>query len=181
MGGYGSGRWRCHQKAITVEACETICLRRLRLEGHLEKVACSGFAILEIASNADRQVVQLRAWHPRFGGIAWRLICPGCHQTCMKLHRPSASTFRAFLCRRCWGLSYRSSQSSHRLDRGAVRAMLATVCVEMGIPFEVGLDHLLGRWPASPLDVSPVGFSRPSSRRRARPDPAVGPSGSSSG
>lgn len=180
MGGCGSGRWRGHQKARIVEECQIINLRHLRLEGHLQHVAHADSASLRICSGAERQVVELRVWRPRFGGTGWRIICPCCHRMCMKLYRPSTCLGHLFRCRRCWGLSYRSCQEAHRWDRGSMRTTLAAVCIELGIPFEVGLGHMAGRWSALPCGISPAVSSWPSVPLPGRLDPASDQSGSSS-
>lgn len=66
-------------------------------------------------ASAVASVVDLDKTRPHFGGVRYWFICPSCKRRVAKLYVP----FRhdRFLCRRCHGLTYQSSQDSHRFDK----------------------------------------------------------------
>jgi hypothetical protein len=133
MGGLGSGRWRGHCKAQTVELCFVLDAAILasiapagRGRGIAEMGACNSPRVLEVPwevahttgpelrlwLNGDRQppgVVALSVRGMRYGGVCWYLHCPECGRRVRRLHVPLAG--RHFLaCRQCHGLVYESSQ-----------------------------------------------------------------------
>lgn len=60
-------------------------------------------------------VVALDATSPFFGGVRYWFVCPSCGRRTAILYLPFRR--KGFLCRRCHGLTYQSSQDSHRFDR----------------------------------------------------------------
>jgi hypothetical protein len=60
-------------------------------------------------------VVGLDKTLPHFGGVRWWFICPSCKRRAAILYARFGR--EGFLCRRCHGLTYQSSQDSHRFDR----------------------------------------------------------------
>ena len=63
--------------------------------------------------------VPLVTTRPYFGGLRWWLLCPGrrCGRRVAKLYFPPGNGVKYFLCRHCYHLTYRSSQTHNkRLD-----------------------------------------------------------------
>lgn len=67
--------------------------------------------------------VRMQQTRPHYGGRRWWFTCPlaidgrRCERRVGKLHLPFGQ--RYFGCRKCYGLSYRSSQTAHREKRCA--------------------------------------------------------------
>lgn len=60
-------------------------------------------------------VVALDKTSPFFGGVRWWFLCPACGRRAAILYARFGR--EEFLCRHCHGLTYQSSQDSHRFDR----------------------------------------------------------------
>ena len=142
MGGSGSGRWRQHTKATTVESCFVISIKALRKAGVLaapyktmhatitrtlagmviEQIELRVHPTIPLVLDLDRLrlEVELEERACRYGGRSWWLLCPGCCQRCLKLFLPegAASHPAPFRCRLCWGLTYQAAQEAHYWDRG---------------------------------------------------------------
>jgi hypothetical protein len=65
------------------------------------------------------------------GGKRYWFSCPNCKRRVGRLHLPYGGSY--FFCRRCYDLTYMSSQESHSFDR---------VFLKMGIPPSVGRRFL---------------------------------------
>ena len=71
-----------------------------------------------------------------WGGVHWWFTCPitldgqTCQRRCWKLYLPPGA--RYFGCRRCYNLTYASSQEAHALDE--IYGMMAT---RMGVPLSM--------------------------------------------
>jgi hypothetical protein len=143
MGGYGSGRPR---KRTPVEECLILSVGRLQKLGLLTENTKGGGSLTwtntatgETTSSimygmdtgADPPFLSVQYKHSRtgesldyqirlkvyplpWGGIRWVFRCPDCDRGCRKLYMPSGSL--RFSCRLCYGLTYQSVQSAHRLD-----------------------------------------------------------------
>jgi len=160
MGGMGSGRWGWHRKRHTVESFQVVSIRDLKEASRLRNTKplwryagilaepddpdpyrvwpgkrgpAGGLPVMEIGD----AWIELEEWRPNLGGVSWRLVCPGCARTCLKLYSPPGARFPEYHCRRCWKLAYRSSQEAHKWDRGAVAAMLAPMYAAQGIPMRL--------------------------------------------
>ena len=110
MGGPGSGRWRNHEKAWTVESCAVF--------GDVLDVA----AALEAIDNPDLsgpigcRVSDAELTVKKARG-KWWLECP-CGRLVLRLYRPPSE--RTFACRKCHRLTYESVQKHDaRVDRAA--------------------------------------------------------------
>lgn len=74
--------------------------------------------------------VRLVTIHPNFGGLRWYFLCPlvvngkPCLRRMSKLYLPAGGFY--FGCRECHGLTYTSSQESHKFD-GMFKALAANV------------------------------------------------------
>jgi hypothetical protein len=133
MGGRGSGRWRGHTKAQTVEWCFVLDAAILtgipaaeRRRGTAEMRAHCCARVLQVPwklvyttvpelhlwFNGDQQlpgVVVLSVRGMRFGGVRWYLHCPECGLRVSKLYVPLMGR-QSLACRQCHGLVYESSQ-----------------------------------------------------------------------
>lgn len=67
------------------------------------------------AARVVTAVVALDRTAPFFGGVRWWFVCPACGRRAAILYARLGR--EEFLCRRCHGLTYRSSQDSHRFDK----------------------------------------------------------------
>ncbi len=142
MGGSGSSRWKDHQKAPVIEDChqldvaaiETV-LRRGQITGVLRWAAPRGevaaefsfslgpvlengtrHLVIDPGGNGRRQQILLervsQGWSSR-----WLFHCPAdCGRRARKLF--TLPRWKVFSCRKCAGLSYRSSQQHDaRIDQ----------------------------------------------------------------
>jgi hypothetical protein len=81
---------------------------------------CLGYTLTH-TGQATRQTIQLTTTPLPWGGIKWWFICPRCSPAGgntlrrRKLYRPPGAIH--FGCRRCYDLTYASSQEAHRFDR----------------------------------------------------------------
>lgn len=82
--------------------------------------------------NVDYKV-PLVTTRPHFGGVRWWFLCPGrrCGRRVAKLYFPPGNGVKYFLCRLCYDLTYRSSQTHNkrldwlkRLDTATLAALL---------------------------------------------------------
>jgi hypothetical protein len=64
-------------------------------------------------SHAVSDSIRLTTTRSNFGGTRYWWVCPSCHRRCAKLYLPNAVYFR---CRRCYNLTYRSSNESGKFD-----------------------------------------------------------------
>ena len=119
MGGYASGRWGKHQKALTVERCAVLSTADLLRMGAFAHVPPSGELIADVTYGDGRQErlwLQLQKTYPHFGGVRWWLTCglgdPPCNRRVAKLYAPRGWGY-GFACRQCYKLTYRSCQQSH--------------------------------------------------------------------
>lgn len=138
MGGYGSGRWRDHQKALVVEDCAFLDATLLRKQWRQNGVRTSGTitwtrgeeqigsasyslqasgvsrtATLSLCyfgsqRGAVRESIGLTPTRPHYGGKRWWFNCPGCGGRTRKLLLPAGGS--GFRCRRCYKLTYTSCQ-----------------------------------------------------------------------
>ena len=69
----------------------------------------------------DYKIV-LAQTRPTYGGVRWWFVCPvvGCGRRCGKLYLPPGGQY--YGCRRCYDLTYESSQESHKYD-GLAKAL----------------------------------------------------------
>lgn len=142
MGGYGSSRWGWHRKKLTTAQCLSLDVSKLRRRGYLEPnstvplgvvkwasgsrmnftlrtEATDGEAVLFYSLNGQSvgpYAVRLATTRPRFGGVRWWWLCPGCERRARILYlSPHNGRFE---CRLCCGLTYRSAQEHNKtLDR----------------------------------------------------------------
>jgi hypothetical protein len=146
MGGPGSGHWNWGKKQI-VERCLVlnVCTvlqanipsgvirwgSQASIGFTLGPVAGSGWELrLNYAVGAETiaLVIWLTATRPHFGGRRWWFLCPSCGRRVGKLYLPPNE--KIFACRLCHGLTYRSSQTSHKgvkrmlKDPGLLRSVL---------------------------------------------------------
>jgi hypothetical protein len=160
MGGAWSGRWRNHQKAMTVEHSFALSIKQLRQAGVLaaphkawrgtwtrfigdriiEQVDINVHATLPLVVDLGRYRMEVEMEERtafRFGGRSWWLLCPSCGRRCFKLYLPpgAAAQPTPFRCRLCWGLVYEASQEAHYWDRGflASPAMARVIRVERAL------------------------------------------------
>lgn len=83
----------------------------------------------ENARDADYIVRMVKA-APHFGGVRWYFLCPlivngrPCLRRASKLYLPPGGIY--FGCRECYGLTYTSSQESHKFD-GLYKMLAANV------------------------------------------------------
>lgn len=106
MGGYGSGRTR--GRRTTVEECQALHVRDLRLDGGLGAEASFTVKVGDTVS-------RFRAVSSpcRFGGVRWWIVCT-CGRRVLKVYRPPGEL--RFACRTCHELTYTSSQEAHRFE-----------------------------------------------------------------
>ena len=174
MGGQGSGRWRGHAKAMTVESFLVLDAEILRGVPALERgrgVAMlrshdlpRGFPVpwelrwtngpeLRLSPGTGEQgpiVVALSVRVMPYGGVCWYLRCPECGRRCRKLYLPPAG--RGFLrCRQCHGLVYESSQVHrtdgefiHRGDWAGLHEQLAEVRAQIEKPIDPKMPRRAG-------------------------------------
>lgn len=122
MGGTGSGRWGHHTARLTIDQCDDMS-RVGWWSGVLEAAYCAGeWRITKdeksIHAWRDGEQVQLdlpngtsrAVWAPQpRGGRRWWWQCGTCAGRVGVLYRRGQSSWR---CRRCWNLSYTSSNES---------------------------------------------------------------------
>lgn len=155
MGGCGSTRWNLHTKALTVEDCWPLSVFSLQegldygpgwhggvywtdrgepsgsLAYTTERFGDDGLAVrlrYHIGEDEYDYLVPVTTTPVYFGGHRWWFFCPNrnCGRRVYRLYRPPGG--RYFLCRDCYGLTYRSCQESHRYDR-----LFAGIGAQMGI------------------------------------------------
>jgi hypothetical protein len=169
MGGMGSGnRYQWHDKKLTVEESLVVAMKDLRkylgrsTSGTItwtwaggDKSAIGFFLSWNHDAptvtlhyrwrNAeDVQIpVQLEATPTQFGGMRWWFTCPlvvrnaACYRRAGKLYLPPGAKY--FGCRKCYDLTYRSSQEAHQTER---------LCTHLG--FSPDVARLLSkRWGTS--------------------------------
>jgi hypothetical protein len=146
MGGLGSGRYSRGRAKTIVEDCLWLGIGdfpeeltppasgtiRWTVDGNV--FASAGFLIvgtvgapvLELEYRLDGQEdirlpVRLQTTRPTLGGQRWWFACPlQCGRRVGKLYLPAGG--RLFGCRRCYDLTYESSQVAHRTARFLDRA-----------------------------------------------------------
>jgi hypothetical protein len=85
------------------------------------------------ASDEKREVndfIWLGVQRTNFGGSRFLFICPRCTRQAAKLYLPCGAVY--FRCRRCYNLTYVSSNESHRFDR-----LFWQIATETRLPFNV--------------------------------------------
>ena len=139
MGGYGSTRWRYHNKKRTVRECSTINLQDMskvllarRFEAdepvHYDDQGSVKYADLmvnlvrrtagiEETRTPPGQGIALIRTACRYGGWRYWLVCPDCGRRCLIVYRPGGYGLSGFACRECHHLTYESAQEAHRYDR----------------------------------------------------------------
>lgn len=125
MGGYGSGRWKNHQKSLRVDQCAVYSIadarsRWLSSDGNVPPNI--ELMYQPMYGQLQRQSVDLTSSPRRLGGAEQYFLCPGCQRRCKKLYRPNKEP--AYRCRLCLSLTYRSCQESHRWDKAATIPVL---------------------------------------------------------
>lgn len=140
MGGYGSGRWRCHTPRETVDRSLTLDANQLMLRGIVRAGADGGGVLrcgegglryhvttgndsggLAIVYGVEGQVIaqriDLESSRPPLGGLRWWFLCPltDCGRRVVTLHLPPGQS--RFACRSCHDLTYASCQAAHTLDK----------------------------------------------------------------
>jgi len=71
--------------------------------------------------------VLLQSTRPNYGGRRWWFTCPlvidgkACERRAAKLYLPPGGLY--YGCRHCYGLSYRSAQEAHKLDRSGLELL----------------------------------------------------------
>lgn len=146
MGGYGSNRWGSHRTKTTVEASLSITAHAFK-EALDHGPGCSavlswagGSVSFRVEDNGGErslrvtytrgkdEVVQSPDYllrvvktSPHYGGTRWYFLCPlvvngrPCLRRVSKLYLPPGGLY--FGCRECYGLTYTTSQESHKFDR----------------------------------------------------------------
>jgi hypothetical protein len=132
MGGYGSGR---HGTRRTVESCLMVDVNFFARRGLLKKgmrvtilewswrgqvtEACRVQTSIEderatcVFQFNDRKVVVILAWYvPGYGGRRFVFLCPRCGRRMRTLFFKGSQ----FACRRCFNLTYISSNENHKYD-----------------------------------------------------------------
>lgn len=137
MGGEGSGRWYRLTKKPVVEDALGLDVRKFAQWGALrshwqgtirwsygdrEPFASAGYTVMVTGGqglvltmrycidgkeNID-QPIALQTTRPHYGGARWWFTCPSCQRRSGKLYLPASAN--VFACRRCYGLTYRSTQ-----------------------------------------------------------------------
>jgi hypothetical protein len=160
MGGSGSGRWR-DRKRIPVEDClvlnagklqrDKLVAGGLRASGALtwtntatgEKLSSIGYEADTLGAapwlrlhytrtrtgDAFDYRVRLSTSPLPWGGVRWAFLCPDCSRACRKLYLPNGAG--RFACRRCYGLTYTSTQEAHKYD-----GMFRRLAADIGRPSE---------------------------------------------
>ena len=155
MGGYGSGRqgWR-----LVVEDGFKLNIYFLQREGLLnsragtlwwrdtatkERVASVSYSsdlrglafTLTYSTTVDgcnhhvRETISLVTTGTNFGGIRYWWLCPGCFTRCGMLYLPYGRMY--FRCRRCYNLTYQSSNESRKFD-----GLFRSIAEELKMPFD---------------------------------------------
>jgi len=134
MGGYGSSRWKDHDKAIMVEDCLALDTTSFRKnwrvnqpdtrgtlswqDGNRQTQSSASYSLTRGAGQATlkllyfstpprTEMINLVPTRPYYGGKRWWFICPACGGRARKLFLPPGGS--SFRCRPCYGLTYRSS------------------------------------------------------------------------
>jgi hypothetical protein len=74
-------------------------------------------------------LIWLSVQRTNFGGSRFLFICPRCMRLAAKLHLPCGAIY--FRCRRCYNLTYQSSNESHRFD-----SLFWRIPAETRLPFD---------------------------------------------
>jgi hypothetical protein len=156
MGGYGSGRWKGHRKKTTVEESLYITAHGLKEAfdhgpGSMALGSWPGASVsfrvedeeggrgrsLHVTYTREKEArsvdynVRVVKTSPHFGGARWYFICPlevngsPCLRRVSKLYLPPGALY--FGCRECYGLTYTTSQESHKFD-----ALYKALAAEVG-------------------------------------------------
>lgn len=111
------------------EVVASISYRRVEVEDPARRVFRFIYTVGkgEAAREAD-YVIQLVSVTPHFGGVRWFFLCPLVYHGAPCLHRgdklylPPGGLY--FGCRKCYDLTYTTSQESHKFD-GLFKALAA--------------------------------------------------------
>ncbi|MGD0037062.1 MAG: hypothetical protein ABSC53_07200 [Bacteroidota bacterium] len=118
-----------------------------------EKVASTGYSInygnrsmtLDYTKTIDGEkypvndIVWLLIQKTNFGGSRFLFLCPKCAARVAKLYLPNGALY--FRCRRCYNLTYQSSNSSHAFD-----SLFWNLASETGVPFKAVKEVLKNKW-----------------------------------
>lgn len=145
MGGYGSGRKADGLRKLTVE--ETLSLSTSLFKGNIRLGVAGYFVISDTNNfphvlkyrfcregfhlilwiYSDREehqatiAIRMQQTRPNYGGYRWWFTCPlavdgqSCKRRVTKLYYPPKGLY--FGCRKCYRLSYISSQLAHKKER----------------------------------------------------------------
>lgn len=114
MGGPGSGRWGGYTKRRTVEGCRVLRVRDIADKLREEGVTGEGFTLTcKVETSAGPQAVTILREPARLGGFRLWLLCPRCETRRLRLYLLRG----VYACRVCHGLTYTSSQETHKYDR----------------------------------------------------------------
>jgi hypothetical protein len=161
MGGFGSGRsgWRPvveHGLKLDCYKLQRDGLLSTRgagiVSGSLvwsntstgERVASIGYTVDYVANSftlhytatvreeqhAVNDLIWLNVQRTNFGGSRFLFKCPRCTRWAAKLYLPSGAAY--FRCRRCYNLTYESSNESHRFD-----SLFWQIAADTRFPFNV--------------------------------------------
>lgn len=155
MGGYGSGTRGTYYRRQLVEVCRCIEVMpggaikgtmpdgggswQMSIETHGDAT------FLEVRGNRDgwkaEQSIELVEWRPRYGGKSLWLLCPWCGRKSRKLYAPPGAW--QYRCRRCWKLTYWTSQNAHFYDRGLFGLWTLALARKAGIPIKQAVHELM--------------------------------------
>jgi hypothetical protein len=83
--------------------------------------------------------VRLTVQRTNFGGSRFLFICPRCYIRAAKLYLPNGALY--FRCRRCYNLTYQSSNSSRAFD-----SLFRHLASEAGVSFRTVKEILKNKW-----------------------------------
>jgi hypothetical protein len=75
-------------------------------------------------------LIWLNVQRTNFGGSRFLFVCPRCTRRAAKLYLPCGAVY--FRCRRCYNLTYQSSNESHRFD-----SLFRHIAAKTRLPFNV--------------------------------------------
>lgn len=99
----------------TQEPTASVSVRITRSRGCAPTMALAYRIDRGEAASGVNSVVALDKTFPFFGGVRWWFVCPACGRRTAILYARFGR--EEFLCRSCHGLTYQSSQDSHRFDK----------------------------------------------------------------
>lgn len=163
MGGYGSGTRGTYRRMRLVESC---CFLEVLAGGKVNGTTRGGNWRMTVEANEDGAFLELRGelngwkteqsiellfWTPRFGGKSMWLLCPRCGQKSRKLYMPPNTA--EYRCRRCWKLTYWTSQNAHFFDRGLFGVWTLAFARKAGITMKQAVHDAMQERKAEALGV----------------------------